>query len=348
MVRTTKLAAHLAAAALVALSQLPAGQAQQAGAGGSREADAVLLSTVEALTLRGGSATTSHRRAPAMPQLRCVSSAAVCGLHAVAAMRCANVGGGYGGREDVQWACTASLPPELRLGATDVLCEGYAGPDDPYVLRGSCGVEYRLVLTDLGEARFGDRVRADEARGAAGWWSRLWDAGAGDDRAKADADADASAWVFWALFAAVALWILYGMFWPGGDDGRDYRRRPPQRRPRNNWGAGGGWGPGWGPGGGGGGDGYDDDDPPPPYPGRKPPSSQRQGWQPGFWSGLAGGAAAGYFAGQRGNPRQPRDYGTSSCGAGPSRSSPAEGRSGSASTSSARVESTGFGGTSRR
>lgn len=29
------------------------------------------------------------------------------------------------GDEDVNWACTASLPKEFKLGATDVICEGY-------------------------------------------------------------------------------------------------------------------------------------------------------------------------------------------------------------------------------
>jgi hypothetical protein len=31
-----------------------------------------------------------------------------------------------------------------------VLCEGYDYPDDPYILAGSCGLEYTLELTKLG------------------------------------------------------------------------------------------------------------------------------------------------------------------------------------------------------
>src|SRR5205085_4676187 len=54
-------------------------------------------------------------------------------------------------------------------------------------------------------------------------------------------------------------------------------------------------------GGGGGGGGNDPPGPPPPYT-RHPPGSRKtyqvppenQAWQPGFWSGLLGGAAAGY------------------------------------------------------
>jgi hypothetical protein len=53
--------------------------------------------------------------------------------------------------------------------------------------------------------------------------------------------------------------------------------------------------------------GYDPPGPPPPYTRHPPPSSRKtyqvtpetQGWTPGFWSGLAGGAALGYGLGSR-------------------------------------------------
>ncbi|KAL8706650.1 MAG: hypothetical protein Q9201_000284, partial [Fulgogasparrea decipioides] len=69
-------------------------------------------------------------------------------------MRCKNQGSDYG-EEDIQWTCTASLPSDFKLGTTDVICEGYESSSDPYVLKGSCGVEYRLLLTDIGEERYG-------------------------------------------------------------------------------------------------------------------------------------------------------------------------------------------------
>lgn len=72
-------------------------------------------------------------------------------------MRCTNAGADYA-PEDVQWTCQASLPSEFKLGSTEVVCEGYESPEDPYVLKGSCGVEYRLILTEAGERRFGERV----------------------------------------------------------------------------------------------------------------------------------------------------------------------------------------------
>ena len=124
----------------------------QAKAKSTKSKDAALLSTVRSLTLRGD-AKTSHRRVSAIPQLTCVGGNAK-GLYDVDVMRCKNSGSEYDA-EDIQWTCQASLPPEFKLGSTDVICEGYDKPDDPYILKGSCGVEYRLVLTEAGEEKYG-------------------------------------------------------------------------------------------------------------------------------------------------------------------------------------------------
>ncbi len=78
-------------------------------------------------------------------------------------MRCTNSGSEYDA-EDIQWTCQASLPPEFKLGSTEVLCEGYDNPDDPYILKGSCGVEYRLILTDEGERRYASRSQNQRAK----------------------------------------------------------------------------------------------------------------------------------------------------------------------------------------
>ena len=55
----------------------------------------------------------------------------------VEVMQCKNMGGSYGSAEDVQWKCTAELPTEFKLGRTEVVCEGYSFPDDPYILKGN-------------------------------------------------------------------------------------------------------------------------------------------------------------------------------------------------------------------
>ncbi|OCL14768.1 hypothetical protein AOQ84DRAFT_384483 [Glonium stellatum] len=292
--------------------------------GGVRKpANSVLLSNVQSLTLRKD-VKTSHRRVPAIPQLKCIGGNAK-SLYEVDVMRCKNAGSDYDD-DNIQWTCTASLPEEFKLGSTDVICEGYDSPNDPYILKGSCGVEYRLVLTDKGE----------EKHGKGGWFNGP---GKGTGESGRTGETVVSA-LFWIIFIGVALWIVFSACIVRGGDAR---------RPDT-------WRPGWGGGYGGGGPG---DDPPPPYdwrPQPKPSSSSRsdQQWRPGFWTGALGGAAAGYMAGNRGN-RQDYNRTTPSNQRGGSWWNNGEGsstRSGSSSSSnsasSTRYESTGFGSTSRR
>lgn len=149
--------------------------------------DAILLSKVKSLTLRDG-LQTSHRRVEAIPQLTCVGGSAQ-GLYNVDVMRCENAGAEYDA-EDIAWTCKANLPPEFKLGSTDVVCEGYANADDPYVLKGSCGVEYRLILTDMGEEKYRDHVQ--EAWRSIPKQRKTAEAGGGDRMA---------AIIFWIIFA---------------------------------------------------------------------------------------------------------------------------------------------------
>lgn len=114
--------------------------------------DAVLLSKVRSLTLQNHKQTTA-RRVTAIPQLTCVGGNAK-SLYEVDVMQCTNSGSEYDA-EDIQWTCRANLPPEFKLGSTEVVCEGFDSSEDPYVLKGSCGVEYRLVLTQMGEEKYG-------------------------------------------------------------------------------------------------------------------------------------------------------------------------------------------------
>ncbi|TWU76702.1 hypothetical protein ED733_001958 [Metarhizium rileyi] len=284
--------------------------------------NAILLSQVQSLTLRGNGAKTTHRRVSAIPQLKCTSSKEICSLYSIDAMRCTNQGSSYGG-EDIEWSCTATLPEELKLGSTDVICEGYSNADDPYVLKGSCGVEYNLLLTSKGQERY-----SHIANPHGGYFS------------DGKGGTDLSAWLFTAVFVAVLGWIVYSAC-VAGNGGRQARGDTGRR-----WGGGGGGGGGggWGPG----------NDPPPPYPGTKP-SSSGSGWSPGFWTGLAGGAAAGYMAGNRNRNDERRGYdggrGSNLWGSGPAspRPSPAASWGSSSSSGSAsRHESTGFGSTRRR
>lgn len=326
---------------------------------GARKLESILLSNVKTLTLRKDQKT-AHNRVAAVPQvifflhssksnhtyryqilkLKCIGGNAK-GLYDVDIMRCKNQGSDYDD-ENIQWTCSASLPPEFKLGSTDVICEGFASSSDPYVLKGSCGVEYRLILTTTGEEKYGSGSDSP------------WD---GKGR---------SIWptiIFWCIFISVIGLMIYSVFTNRRNVARDGGAANP-------------WG-GWGGGGGGGGA----DEPPPPYDYPPPPNTKgsssrtgaapavQQGWRPGFWSGVLGGGAAGYMAGNRAQNQPIRNAGwfgggnqqnygsgwgndwnsngAGSSGWGGGARTRSSGSSNSPS-SSARHESSGFGSTSRR
>lgn len=52
-----------------------------------------------------------------------------------------------------QWQCKADLENTYRFGQMEVSCEGYDYPDDPYILRGSCSLLFKLELTAEGERK---------------------------------------------------------------------------------------------------------------------------------------------------------------------------------------------------
>ncbi|KAI7087719.1 hypothetical protein KC356_g3986 [Hortaea werneckii] len=341
--------------------------------------DATLLSNVRSLTVRGGQKTTARRVSP-IPQLSCVGGNAK-GLYDVDIMRCKNSGSEYD-PEDIQWTCKAELPPEFKLGSTDVICEGYDSPDDHYILKGSCGVEYRLVLTDLGEEKYGSNA-----------FQRAYRRPSGDTIGGA-----LFTLLFWVCFIGMSLAHQYSSL----TNKRSgviavvlYRIFFPANRAGNNFGN--GFRQNYFGGGGGGGDDDGRGDPPPPYTPRAPkPSSayranrapsgnsnypnQGQQWRPGFWTGAATGAAAGYAAsalggdrnqraqqsryydpqpqagpsnwfGRTRDPSPPRAGGSWLGGNGGSNyyggGAPSRSSSGS-QPSSSRYDSTGFGGTRRR
>ncbi|OCK85480.1 DUF1183-domain-containing protein [Lepidopterella palustris CBS 459.81] len=296
-----------------------------------KPANSVLLSNVQTLTLRKD-AKTSHRRVSAIPQLKCTGGNAR-GLYEIEILRCKNAGSDYDDA-NVQWTCTASLPEDFKLGSTDVICEGYDSPDDPYILKGSCGVEYRLILTEKGEEKYGKK----------GWWSSPNKEKEKEEYPTAKVEVVAG-YLFWIIFIVVLLVIVYSAC---TGQANVNAAGPNRRRPSWSNGGGGGYGGG--------------DDPPPPYdwrpsPPKPSPSRSDEPWRPGFWSGALGGAAAGYAAGSRtANRTAPSPPATSrgnsggwwNNGEGSSNRS-GSGNSGSpGSGSAARYESTGFGSTIRR
>ncbi|KAG5438699.1 hypothetical protein PCANB_002419 [Pneumocystis canis] len=100
------------------------------------------------LTFYKGEYTKSERLTPS-PQIVCVGGDAK-GLYEPSVIQCKNMGSEYD-PEDIQWSCSSLLPSFYKLGRTDVVCEGYSGPYDKYVLKGSCFLEYTLHLTEKGK-----------------------------------------------------------------------------------------------------------------------------------------------------------------------------------------------------
>jgi hypothetical protein len=301
--------------------------------------NAVLLSSISSLTLRAGKQTSARRSTP-IPQAACIGPSEVCKLYAVDIIRCTNAGSDYD-QENVQWTCTAELPEEFKFGSTDVSCEGYASSDDPYVLKGSCGVEYRLLLTEKGEEKYG-RYAGNNGKTSEDGETAL-------DLVKA---------LFLIIFVVVLL-IIVSSFCNASRNG------PGGGRPTTFGGGGGG---GW------------NDDPPPPYDYGYPPrkttrssyfstrgsGARQEQWRPGFWTGALGGTAAGYMAGSRNQARRPETQhrggglfgggtgnagGSSWFGGGGDNAGEGSSRSYGSSppaASSSRHTSTGFGSTTRR
>ncbi|TRM64220.1 hypothetical protein BD626DRAFT_491139 [Schizophyllum amplum] len=101
--------------------------------------DRLLLESIPALTFYAGEETVARRSDP-IPQLTCIGNP--CKLYQPEVVRCENIGGKG---TEVEWKCQADLPEALRFGRVDVSCEGYSRPGDSHVLKGSCGLQYRLV-----------------------------------------------------------------------------------------------------------------------------------------------------------------------------------------------------------
>lgn len=111
----------------------------------SNDPGKVLLRDIQVLTLKSGQMTTGRRSSP-VPQLKCVGGSAQ-GQFNPQVVQCYNRG--WDGM-DVQWECKTDMDNLYRFGSVEVVCEGYDYPDDPYITKGSCGLEYTLELTHEG------------------------------------------------------------------------------------------------------------------------------------------------------------------------------------------------------
>lgn len=84
---------------------------------------------------------TLARRSDSLPQLSCTGGP--CEQYGPNTVLCKNVGSNG---VDVNWKCEAEHTGPVRFKQLAVTCEGYDYPHDPYILYGSCALEYSLEL----------------------------------------------------------------------------------------------------------------------------------------------------------------------------------------------------------
>ncbi|KAJ7352733.1 Store-operated calcium entry-associated regulatory factor [Desmophyllum pertusum] len=108
--------------------------------------DKIRLTDVIVVTLHPGKMTNSRRTHP-VPQLKCVGGMTDCSAFTPSVVHCLNIGSDG---SDVQWECPTYMNNRYKFGEIAVNCEGYDYPDDPYVLEGSCWLEYTIDFVDHG------------------------------------------------------------------------------------------------------------------------------------------------------------------------------------------------------
>lgn len=112
------------------------------------ERDAVLLHNIKNITFHKGEFTNS-RRVKAIPQMECIGGSAM-GHSEPHSITCHNVG-----NNEPHWRCETIFADDVQLGKVSVVCEGYEGPHDPYVLKGSCGLMYTMEYSNFFPYIFG-------------------------------------------------------------------------------------------------------------------------------------------------------------------------------------------------
>jgi hypothetical protein len=110
-----------------------------------------LLKDLDAITLHRGYKTTGRRMSP-ISQLKCVGG---CQMIQPSTVQCQNKGSDGA---NIQWKCMAELDDKYKFGRIEVMCEGYKYPTDPYVLIGSCGLEYTIEYTEKGHRKNNDFI----------------------------------------------------------------------------------------------------------------------------------------------------------------------------------------------
>jgi hypothetical protein len=231
----------------------------------------IALESIPGLTFYKNALTAARRTSP-IAQLVCLGKA--CGLYQPDVVRCTNIGGSG---TDVDWKCEADLPSSLRFGRVEVSCEGWNGPGDPYVMKGSCSLEYNLV-------QLPDALNADSDSSWSHFYTRPW-----------FSNLDYSGIFFMFVWIVVLGMIIYSFIQPClRRNASDANYASPPSYPGDRQGRS---GPGGFPG-------SYYTSPPPPYT-KDAGSGSGSQWQPGFWTGAALGALGNHILNR---PSGSREY----------------------------------------
>lgn len=155
------------------------------------------------------------------------------------------------------------------------------GPDDPYILKGSCGLTYTLIRSSPSlEANFSlsPRTTLLSSSSTSSCFSPF----------SPQLTHFPQIAIFNVLFISLASYMFLKFLFSLFPSIHRYLPSPSSGGNRPNF---------WPGGGGGGGPGFNGGQPPPPPYSAKPQTSpsRSESWKPGFWSGLAAGAAANHL-----------------------------------------------------
>lgn len=318
-------------------------------------ADSVLLKDIEVLTLYSGKMTKGGRSSP-VPQLECVKGGtAPCDAFRPRVVQCYNRG--WDG-VDVQWECKTDMDNAYRFGDIEVTCEGYSHRDDPFVLKGSCGLRYSIDYTKEGLNQQQGHQHNYYGEKSTGYGYHSYE----KSRQPQELSHGSSLANFIVVIAVLVMcWAFYKTCIDSSHHvGQDARSTTNDDYPTGGGGGGYGW---FGQGGGT----YPSAPPPPPYEddascrnrrNASAPNTGSGGGGGGFWTGAAAGGLLGYMFGNRGTGyggygQANRGSWFSGSGMGSSWQGGGGGfhsshRGGNGSSSTGTRTASGFGGTSRR
>lgn len=317
------------------------------GGGFNNDPGKVRLQDVQVLTLKHGKMTTGRRSSP-VPQLKCVGGSAQ-GAFNPQVVQCKNVG--WDG-QDAQWECKSDMDNLYRFGEIEVVCEGYDYAEDPYITKGSCGLEYTLEYTKEGH----DRQKRSHDYGYSSSYSNNYGSSYGGYSGKQIGKWSGIGDLIVLAVIGIVIYAMYKTCLTSQEMGDRQYSSTSGDYPAGGGGGAGGWsnpnnrGAGYGPNV----HGYNDD------------ASCGTGYQRrnhgtggggGFWTGLATGGLMGYmFGGNRGGyyngygyrPRYNNYGSTWGTGGGWGGGGGGSSFGGGSSSSSGTRTASGFGGTRRR